>query len=297
MTAINPYYYGLVKQIGPWKTTRQDILRGQKTYQYTPNESIELPYVMKSGNGQLYETYASQGLIYDAATAPVMTVKGKLRRGKIVKAKKVQIIDPSGNVVSPTDNYFLNKYMGEMRSNVRNSIIQSDLGQGQSDVAMMTPRASTVSMDGRPSTNSQISVEGSQQSDGPVFEDLGIEGPRVDQQDDLAIEEMVDRGAQNGDQILNDQIEFVQSLERERIEDVQRDVPFNILDISRQDLERPEDILEWDLAFADQQNIGLPQYVRQDASMAPPPGYRSHQPRRRSSAASNNPAARQRQRR
>jgi len=221
MATQNPYYYGLVKQIGPWKTTRPDILRGQ-TYKYTPNEQTENPYTVKSANSQLYEQYSSQGLIYDARTSPVVTVKGKLRRGKVVRAKKViQIVDSSGKIVSPTDNYFLNRYMGEMRGAVQNDIRVASLGSA-TDVSMMTSyRASTATM--ATGTNaSAISIDSSGSDSGgsandPTFEGLNMEGPRVDEQDDLVVEEMVDRGAQNGDRVVNDQIEFVQNLERERI--------------------------------------------------------------------------------
>lgn len=217
----NPYYYGLVKQIGPWKTTRQDILRGQKPYQYTPNEQTELPYTMKAGNGNLYAAYSSQGLIYDAATSPAMVSFGKVRRGKVVRAKKVVVVDSDGKLVAPTDNYFLNRYMGEIRQEVQNDILESDLGGGKSDMASMSQRASTVSM--QAPSNSEISVDPSQNAmdegdqDDPLFENLNMEGPRVDQQDDILAEEMVDRGAQNGARVLNDQIDYIQGLEQERI--------------------------------------------------------------------------------
>lgn len=215
MTTVNPYYYGLVKQIGPWKTTREDILRGQKPYQYTPNEETENPYTMKSANSQLYEQYSSQGLIYDAATSPVITAQSprssKLKRGKVVRAKKeVKIVDPSGNIVSPTDNYFLNRYMGEMRGDVQESIIESDLGGGQNDLAeMASARASTATMaSASTASNSAISEEAMSAipDDGPAFEDLNIFG-----------EENIDRGAQVNDPVVNDQIDFVQNLERERM--------------------------------------------------------------------------------
>jgi hypothetical protein len=217
----NPYYYGLVKQIGPWKTTRQDILRGQKPYQYTPNEQTELPYTMKAGNGELYAAYSSQGLIYDAATSPAIVSFGKVRRGKVTRAKKVVVVDSDGKLVAPTDNYFLNRYMGEIRQEVQNDILESDLGGGKSDMASMSQRASTVSM--QAPSNSEISVDPSQnamdegEQDDPLFENLNMEGPRVDQQDDILAEEMVDRGAQNGATVLNDQIDYIQSLEQERI--------------------------------------------------------------------------------
>ena len=210
----NPYYYGLVKQIGPWKTTRQDILRGQKPYQYTPNEKTELPYNMKAGNGSLYAAYSSQGLIYDAATSPAIVSFGKVRRGKVTRAKKVVVVDSDGKLVAPTDNYFLNRYMGEIRQEVQNDILESDLGGGQADMAVLaSPRASTVSM--QAPSNSEISVDPSQnamdegEQDGPIFENLGL--------NEIVAEEMVDRGAQNGARVLNDQIEFIQGLENERI--------------------------------------------------------------------------------
>lgn len=219
--SANPYYYGLVKQIGPWKTTRQDILRGQKPYQYTPNDQVELPYDMKSGNGHLYSTYASQGLIYDASTSPVMVSFGKVRKGKITRAKKVVVVDSDGKLVAPTDNYFLNRYMGEIRQEVQDDILESDLGGGRSDMASMTATSSNTSM--LPPSKSEISVDPSNAAmdegdeDGPLFENLGLDGPRVDQQDDIIIEEMVDRGAQNGAQIVNDQIDYMQALENQRI--------------------------------------------------------------------------------
>lgn len=208
----NPYYYGLVKQIGPWKTTAADMMRGQKEYQYTPNNQAEVPYDVKAGNGMLYETYASQGLIYDASTSPIITIRGKTRRGKITKAKKVQIIDPDGKIVAPTDNYFMNRYMGEMRQEVGRDIIESELGGGLNDMATMSGRPSTASM--QSASTSAISVDPSVnamdqgEADGPMFENLNL---GVEQ------EEMVDRGAQNGEQILNDQIGYVQALEQERI--------------------------------------------------------------------------------
>lgn len=283
MATVNPYYYGLVKQIGPWKTTRQDILRGQKPYQYTPNESTENPYTMKSGNGQLYETYSSQGLIYDAATSPVVTVKGKLRRGRVVRSKKVvQIIDSSGNIVAPTDNYFLNRYMGEMRADNREQILQSDLGTGMSDAAMMSARVSTATMaSASTSSNSAISTDvmDAIPDEGPTFEGLNIAG-----------EENVDRGAQLNNSIVNDQIDYIQNLERERIYvqanvardrwlDPQSDMLLNMLD--------------------DQEYLNMrdtpPNYENIDVEMAPTtPGYQ--QRRRRSSLSSNNPAPTQRRR-
>ncbi len=283
MATVNPYYYGLVKQIGPWKTTRQDILRGQKPYQYTPNESTENPYTMKSGNGQLYETYSSQGLIYDAATSPVVTVKGKLRRGRVVRSKKVvQIIDSSGNIVAPTDNYFLNRYMGEMRADNREQILQSDLGTGMSDAAMMSARVSTATMaSASTSSNSAISTDvmDAIPDEGPTFEGLNIAG-----------EENVDRGAQLNNSIVNDQIDYIQNLERERIYvqanvardrwlDPQSDMLLNMLD--------------------DQEYLNMrdtpPNYENIDVEMVPTtPGYQ--QRRRRSSLSSNNPAPTQRRR-
>ena len=220
--SANPYYYGLVKQIGPWKTTRQDILRGQKPYQYTPNDQTELPYDMKSGNGHLYSTYASQGLIYDAGTSPVMVSFGKVRKGKITKAKKVVVVDSNGKLVAPTDNYFLNRYMGEIRQEVQGDILESDLGGGQADMAMMSPRASTASM--LTASNSAISTDPSQAAmdegaqDAPLFENLNL--------NPIVAEQMVDRGAQAGAQVLNDQIDYIQGLEQERIiaaANVQRD--------------------------------------------------------------------------
>lgn len=284
MTTVNPYYYGLVKQIGPWKTTQQDIFRGQKPYQYTPNQEIELPYTMKSGNGQLYEQYSSQGLIYDAATAPMITQtagrSSKLKRGKVVRAKKqVQIIDPSGNIVAPTDNYFLNRYMGEIRVNVAEAISEADLGGGRNDLAQMaSPRASTVSM-AASAANSAISSEAMSAipDDGPAFEDLN-----------LGFEENVDRGAQANNQVVNDQIEYVQALENERIYaqpnvmrdrwlDPQGDMMMNMLD-DREYLEMVD---------------APPNYEVDDVMEPPPlPGYQNR--RRRSSAASDNPRPRQR---
>lgn len=281
MATVNPYYYGLVKQIGPWKTTRQDILRGQKIYQYTPNESTENPYTIKSGNGQLYETYSSQGLIYDAATSPVIKVSGKLRRGKVVRSKKiVKIVDSNGNIVAPTDNYFLNRYMGEMRAGNREQILESDLGTGMSDAAMMSPRVSTVTM---ASNSTGVSGAMSMESmdaipeDGPAFESLNIVG-----------EENVDRGAQLNNHIVNDQIEFIQNLERERIYaqpnvardrwlDPQGDMMLNMLD--------------------DQEYLNIrdapPNYENINMDIDPiAPGYQ--QRRRRSSTTSNNPRPRQR---
>jgi hypothetical protein len=291
MTTVNPYYYGLVKQIGPWKTTREDILRGQKPYQYTPNEETENPYTMKSANSQLYEQYSSQGLIYDAATSPVITAQSprssKLKRGKVVRAKKeVKIVDPSGNIVSPTDNYFLNRYMGEMRGDVQGSIIEADLGGGRNDLAeMASPRASTATMASASSAASSAISEENMSAipdDGPAFEDLNIFG-----------EENVDRGAQVNDPVVNDQIDFVQNLERERIianANVARDRWLNpdmnfIMD--------NQDDIDY-LAFVDPP----PRYENIDVEMEidpPVPGYQ--QRRRRSSAASNNPAPLRRQRR
>ena len=283
----NPYYYGLVKQIGPWKTTASDMLRGQKEYQYTPNNQAEVPYDVKAGNGMLYETYASQGLIYDASTSPVITIGGKTRRGKITKAKKVQIIDPDGKIVAPTDNYFLNRYMGEMRQEVGRDIIESELGGGLNDMATMSGRPSTASM--QTASTSAISIEPSVnamdqgEADGPMFENLNL---GVEQ------EEMVDRGAQNGAQVLNDQIGFVQALEEERIyarPNVMRDRWMNpeinvIMDN------------EDDQAYLNQ-GEQLPMYnVDGDMDLDPVeiPGYQ--QRRRRSSLASNNPTPNRRQR-
>ena len=210
----NPYYYGLVKQIGPWKTTRQDILRGQKPYQYTPNEKTEHPYLPKAGNGDMYAAYSSQGLIYDASTSPAIVSFGKVRRGKVVRAKKVVVVDSDGKLVAPTDNYFLNRYMGEIRQEVQNDILESDLGGGQADMSVLaSPRASTVSM--QAPSNSEISTDPSQNAmdegaqDEPLFENLGL--------NEVVAEEMVDRGAQNGDRVLNDQIDYIQGLENERI--------------------------------------------------------------------------------
>lgn len=282
MATVNPYYYGLVKQIGPWKTTKQDILRGQKLYKYTPNEETENPYTMKSGNGQLYETYSSQGLIYDAATSPVIkNVKGKLKRGKVVRSKKVvQIVDSSGNIIPPTDNYFLNKYMGEMRADNRNQILQSDLGTGMSDAAMLSAIASTATMNSSSDqTYSAISTEvmDAITYDGAIFEDLNIGG-----------EENIDRGAQLNNPIVNDQITYIQNLERERITRQTNQAPLsNILDFNRQDLERPEDIEAWDSAFENANNLGLPAYERGYVDPDIPMAYRERLPtRRRSSTAS-----------
>lgn len=289
MTTVNPYYYGLVKQIGPWKTTKEDILRGQKPYQYTPNESTENPFTMKSANSQLYEQYSSQGLIYDAVTSPIITAQtprsSKLKRGKVVRAKKqVQIIDTFGNIVAPTDNYFLDRYMGEMRGDVQNDVAEANLGGGQNDLAAMrSPRASTNTMasatSGQPSAISEEDMAAIP-DDGPAFEDLNIIG-----------EENVDRGAQVNNAVVNDQIEFVQNLERERIYananvardrwlDPQGDVMMNMLD--------------------DQEYLNMrdapPNYGNIDMEADPQvPGYQ--QRRRRSSLASNNPAPNQRQRR
>lgn len=286
---MNPYYYGLVKQIGPWKTTRTDILRGQKPYQYTPNEQTELPYTMKAGNGNLYAAYSSQGLIYDASTSPVMVSFGKVRRGKIQKAKKVVVVDSDGKLVAPTDNYFLNRYMGEIRQEVQNDILESDLGGGRADMAMLaSPRASTVSMPGGPA-NSVMSVDPSAngmdegEQDAPLFENLGI--------NEIVSEQMVDRGAQNGARVLNDQIDFIQGLENERILRQQNyNQGFdqtNILEFNRQDLERPEDIERWDAAFGAANNLGLPAYEREYRDPDIPMSYRERlDTRRRSSTAS-----------
>ena len=284
----NPYYYGLVKQIGPWKTTAADIMRGQKEYQYTPNNQAEVPYDVKAGNGMLYETYASQGLIYDASTSPVITIGGKARRGKITKAKKVQIIDPDGKIVAPTDNYFLDRYMGEMRQEVGRDIIESELGGGLNDMATMSGRPSTVSM--RSASTSAISTDPSEnamdqgEADGPMFENLNL---GVEQ------EEMVDRGAQNGAQILNDQIGFIQALEEERI--------YARPNVARDRWNNPEmNIIldnEDDRAYLNQ-GEQLPMYNEDGVMDLDPveiPGYQ--QRRRRSSLASSNPAPNQRQRR
>lgn len=281
MTTVNPYYYGLVKQIGPWKTTRQDMQRGQKPYQYTPNESTELPYTMKSGNGQLYEQYSSQGLIYDAATAPVITVSGGgNKRGKVTRAKKqVKIIDPSGNLVSPTDNYFLKRYMGEMRGDVNNQIIEADLGGGRSDVSMMTRASTTTMASATTAPNSAISTEvmDAIPDDGPAFEDLNFE-------------ENVDRGPQLNDPVVNDQIEYIQGLERERVYantnvmrdrwlDPDSDMLLNMLD-DQEYLNRVD---------------APPNYGVDAMEIDPPvPGYQ--QRRRRSSTVSNNPRPSQRRR-
>lgn len=289
MTTVNPYYYGLVKQIGPWKTTRQDILRGQKPYQYTPNESTENPFTMQSANSQLYEQYSSQGLIYDAATAPVITSQAprssKIKRGKVTRAKKqVQIVDPSGNIVAPTDNYFLNRYMGEMRADVQNSIIEADLGGGQNDFAsMVSARASTATMASNSNApNSAISTESMDAipDEAPAFEDLNIFG-----------EENVDRGAQANDGRVNNQIEFVQNLERERIyanANVVRDRWLNPQGDIMMDMLDDQEYLNMRDAPPNYENIDVP------GDLAAP-GYQ--QRRRRSSLASNNPSPNQRQRR
>ena len=128
MEAISPYYYGLVKQIGPWKTTRQDILRAQKPYEYTPNNQIDTPYTMPSGNGSVYAQYSSQGLIYNASTTPVVASFGKLRRGRIVKSKKVAIIGSDGKLVgSPIDSYGMVKFMDYARAQVQNQTQNSTI--------------------------------------------------------------------------------------------------------------------------------------------------------------------------
>jgi len=294
MATQNPYYYGLVKQIGPWKTTRPDILRGQ-AYKYTPNEQTENPYTVKSANSQLYEQYSSQGLIYDARTSPVVTVKGKLRRGKVVRAKKViEIVDTSGNIVSPTDNYFLNRYMGEMRGSVQNDISVASLGSA-TDVSMMTSyRASTATMATGSTNTSAISIDSLGLANDPAFEGLNMEGPRVDEQDDLVAEEMVDRGAQNGDRVLNDQIEFVQNLERERI--------YAFPNVTRDRWENNNSVFDY-LDDRDYLESGeqLPMFTEETImDLDPPlPGYQRR--RRRSSfelpvASTNNPRPRQRPR-
>ena len=111
--------------------------------------------------------------------------------------------------------------MGEMRGSVQNAISVASLGSA-TDVSMMTSyRASTVTMATGSTNSSAISIDSSgspnDPENDPAFEGLNMDGPRVDEQDDIVLEEMVDRGAQNGDRVLNDQIEFVQNLERERI--------------------------------------------------------------------------------
>jgi hypothetical protein len=105
-----------------------------------------------------------------------------------------------------------------MRGEVQNDIIEADLGSGLNDMSSMVYRASTATMASASVNRSAISVDIEEPVyEGPIFDDLNIMGPRVDQQDDILIEEMVDRGAQKGDEIVNNQIDFVQSLENERV--------------------------------------------------------------------------------
>lgn len=109
---MNPYYYGLVKQIGPWKTTARDLKNGQ-SYDYTPNNQIDTPYTVSAGNGSVYAQYSSQGLIYDATTSPeyVSRKSGKVKRGKVVREKTVALVGADGEPIVNPQTYAMQQFM------------------------------------------------------------------------------------------------------------------------------------------------------------------------------------------
>ncbi len=120
----NPAYYGLVKQSGPWAETQQDKLFGQKPYKYTPNNSVTQPYIVKVSSSSPYESYVSQSIIYNATIDPVYVSQGKIKRGRVVRAKKVALVDSNGNLINPSDSYFLNKFGSELRHNNAQALSQ-----------------------------------------------------------------------------------------------------------------------------------------------------------------------------
>lgn len=125
--SVNPYYYGLVKQIGPWKTTARDLMNGQY-YKYTPNEQTEDPYTMAAGNGSVYAQYSSQGLIYDATTTPTIVSGGKLKSGKVVKAKQIMLVGAGGVPVLNPNTYAMEKYMEYNRQAIAAGIKSNSFG-------------------------------------------------------------------------------------------------------------------------------------------------------------------------
>ncbi len=200
MALAQPFFYGLVKQVGPWAQTKQDRLLGQKPYSYTPNHSVTDIYTVKAVNPIPYEQYSTKGIIYDATLSPVTVNAGKPARGTIKRAKKVVLVDSMGRVVNPTDSYFLNKYMGEMRQQAAASTVATERGFG--GVADLVSEGPDSPAGSRMSVSTSAEVRGAQVDLG----DLGLNLEPIE------VEPVVDRGAQYGDAGVTSEVNNTQAL-------------------------------------------------------------------------------------
>jgi len=94
MAILYPKFWGLVKQVGPWDTTRADLQRGQSGSAYTPNHTTASPYDNSAVNGFTYEQFSTSNIIYGQDVEPMQgsdlsfALGGAGKRGKGLRSTK-----------------------------------------------------------------------------------------------------------------------------------------------------------------------------------------------------------------